>query len=180
MHVSPRNSINRRTSRCIKLPRHPPRQKRLSPSLNRLAHGPRHQHRVFRPRDRRIEQHRVKAHLHCQRRIARSAQPRIHNQWNLRYQLAHHPQRAHICNANPSPNWRTQRHHRSRPRINQPFRKNNVIRRIRQNTSTRVASSVACTSGYSVATSPITSIFTQSESPTSRPSRAARIASSAV
>ncbi len=35
-------------------------------------------------------------------------------------------------------------------------------------------------SGYKVAWSPITSIFTQSDSPTSRPSRAARIASSAV
>ena len=47
-------------------------------------------------------------------------------------------------------------------------------------TSTRVASIVACTSGNSVAWSPMTSIFTQSDRPTSRPSRAVRMASSAV
>ena len=47
-------------------------------------------------------------------------------------------------------------------------------------TRTRVASSSAMLSGKSVRSSPITSSFTQFDSPTSRPSRAVRIASSAV
>ena len=46
--------------------------------------------------------------------------------------------------------------------------------------STRVASSSPALSGNSVFGSPITSSFTHSDSPTSRPSRAVRIASSAV
>ena len=47
-------------------------------------------------------------------------------------------------------------------------------------TSTRVASMSASLSGNSVRSSPITSSFTQFDSPASRPRRAVRMASSAV
>ena len=47
-------------------------------------------------------------------------------------------------------------------------------------TSMRVASMSASLSGNSVRSSPITSSFTQLDSPASRPRRAVRIASSAV
>jgi len=61
-----------------------------------------------------------------------------------------------ILNAHPAADGSRQRHHRRRSSVNQAFCENHIIGGIGQNSEpflyrTRVASSVACTSGYSVA-----------------------------
>ena len=91
-----------------------------------------------------------------------------------------------ILDAEAGADRRAERHHRRRAGFLELAADHRVVVRVRQHdepfaaTRTRVASSSATLSGKSVCSSPITSSFTQFDSPTSRPSRAVRMASSAV
>ena len=97
-----------------------------------MLHGLRHAHRILRPGNARIHQHRVRPQLHRNRRIGRRPHPRIENQ---RHACNHLPQNLDIrrvLNSQSAANRRSQRHDRARARVQQTFGKHHIIGRIRQ------------------------------------------------
>ena len=162
-----------------------PGEEGLAASEDAVLHGFGHEDGVLRGGDGGVHQYAVEAEFHRQRRVRRCAYACVYDQWNFVDEFAEDAQVGGVLQAEAAADGRAERHDGGGARVDEAAGVDDVVGGIGQDGKSLLDQdargfqrclNVRVERGLVADTS----ILTQSERPTSRPRRAARMASSAV